>query len=36
MIGDVVFDKCDISILVSADSDLIPPINFIKEFNPLS
>lgn len=34
MIGDVVFDKCDISILVSADSDLIPPINFIKEFNP--
>ncbi len=35
MIGDVVFDKCDITILVSADSDLIPPINFIKEFNPL-
>lgn len=36
MIGDVVYDKCDISILVSADSDLIPPINFIKkEFNPL-
>jgi len=34
MIADVVFDKCDISILVSADSDLIPPINFIKEFNP--
>jgi len=30
MIGDVVHDRCDISILVSADSDLIPPINFIR------
>jgi uncharacterized LabA/DUF88 family protein len=31
MISDVVNDKCDISILVSADSDLIPPIELIKE-----
>ena len=28
MIRNVVFDKCDITILVSADSDLLPPINF--------
>jgi len=34
MIADVVNDKCDISILVSADSDLIPPIEFIREFKP--
>jgi uncharacterized LabA/DUF88 family protein len=32
MIRDVVLDKCDISILISADSDLIPPINFIREY----
>lgn len=35
MISDVVKDKCDMSILVSADSDLIPPIEFIKDFKPL-
>lgn len=35
MIGDVVKDKCDLSILVSADSDLMPPIEFIKEYKPL-
>jgi uncharacterized LabA/DUF88 family protein len=35
MINDVVLDRCDITILVSADSDIIPPINFIKEFKPL-
>lgn len=34
MIADVVNDRCDISILVSADSDLIPPIDFIKEYKP--
>ena len=35
MIRDVVLDRCDVSILVSADSDLNPPIDFIKEYNPL-
>lgn len=35
MIRDVVLEKCDISILVSADSDLIPPIDFIREINPM-
>lgn len=34
MISDIVNDKCDISILVSADSDLIPPIEFIQEYTP--
>lgn len=34
MIGDVVNDRCDVSILVSADSDLLPPIEFIREFKP--
>lgn len=34
MISDVVNDICDISILVSADSDLIPPIEFIRNFKP--
>ena len=34
MIADVVSEKCDISILVSADSDLIPPIDFIRSFKP--
>lgn len=34
MIADIVNDKCDISILVSADSDLIPPIEFIREIKP--
>ncbi|MDH7463713.1 NYN domain-containing protein [Chitinophagaceae bacterium 26-R-25] len=32
MIQDVVNDKCDITILVSADSDLVPPIEFIRKF----
>jgi uncharacterized LabA/DUF88 family protein len=35
MIRDVVLDRCDMSILVSADSDLIPPLEFIKEYDPL-
>lgn len=34
MIRDVVQEKCDSSILVSADSDLIPPIEFIREYKP--
>jgi len=34
MIRNVILEKCDISILVSADSDLTPPIDFIREFNP--
>jgi uncharacterized LabA/DUF88 family protein len=34
MLRDIVLDKCDISILVSADSDLTPPIDFIKEYKP--
>jgi uncharacterized LabA/DUF88 family protein len=34
MISDVVNDRCDISILVSADSDLVPPIEFIREHKP--
>lgn len=34
MIRDVVLDKCDLSVLISADSDLIPPIDFIKEYKP--
>jgi len=34
MIRDVVLGNCDISILVSADSDLIPPIDFIREIKP--
>ena len=33
MISDCVYDDCDISILVSGDSDLTPPIDFIKNHN---
>ena len=35
MIRDVVLERCDLSILISADSDLIPPIDFIKEYKPI-
>lgn len=35
MIRDVVLDRCDITILVSADSDLVPAFNFIREYKPL-
>lgn len=34
MIRNVILDKCDISILISADSDLVPPIDFIREQKP--
>jgi uncharacterized LabA/DUF88 family protein len=35
MIRDVVLERCEVSVLVSADSDLIPPIDFIRELNPM-
>lgn len=35
MIRDVVLERCEVSVLVSADSDLIPPIDFIKEYKPI-
>jgi uncharacterized LabA/DUF88 family protein len=35
MIRDCVLNRSHIAILISADSDLIPPINFIKEYNPI-
>lgn len=34
MIRNVIQNKNDISILVSADSDLLPPINLIRELEP--
>jgi uncharacterized LabA/DUF88 family protein len=34
MISDVLENRCDISILVSADSDLVPPIEFIRQIKP--
>lgn len=34
IISDVYNKKCDITIIVSADSDLIPPIELIKEIAP--
>jgi Uncharacterized conserved protein len=35
MLADVYQKKCDITMLVSADSDLVPPIERIKEFDPV-
>ena len=34
MIKNVIQNKNDVSILVSADSDLLPPINLIRELEP--
>ncbi len=34
MIRNVVLEKNEISVLISADSDLIPAIDFIREYNP--
>jgi uncharacterized LabA/DUF88 family protein len=34
MIRDVVLDRCDISILITADRDLTPAVDFIKEYKP--
>ena len=32
MIRDVVLNRADISIIISADSDLTPPFDFVREF----
>ena len=34
IISDAFNKRCDIAIIVSADSDLIPPIELIREINP--
>ncbi len=34
ILSDSYNNRCDISIIVSADSDLVPPIELIREFNP--
>ena len=34
MLADVYQERCDITMLVSADSDLVPPIERIKEIAP--
>ncbi len=34
MISDVFNNRCDISIIVSADSDLVPPVKLIREIKP--
>jgi uncharacterized LabA/DUF88 family protein len=34
MLADVYQERCDVTVLVSADSDLVPPIERIKERNP--
>ncbi|HWY11716.1 MAG TPA: NYN domain-containing protein [Bacteroidia bacterium] len=33
LIMDCVYDNCDISVLISGDSDLTPPLEFIKTHN---
>jgi uncharacterized LabA/DUF88 family protein len=35
MIRNVFLELCDVSILVSADSDLLPAIRLIREISPL-
>jgi len=35
IIADAYNNRCDVSILVSADSDLIPPIELLREIKPL-
>lgn len=35
ILSDAYKKRCDIAIIVSADSDLIPPVELIREFNPL-
>ena len=34
MLADVYQKRCDVTILISADSDLVPPIERIKEISP--
>lgn len=33
LIADCIYNNCDVSILVSGDSDLTPPLEFIKKHN---
>ena len=35
MLADVYNKKCDLTVLISADSDLVPAIERIKEINPM-
>ena len=35
IIADAYNDRCDVSIIVSADSDLVPPIELLREIKPL-
>lgn len=35
ILSDAFNKRCDVAIIVSADSDLIPPLEMIKTFNPL-
>ena len=35
LIRNVVQDKCDTSIIVSGDSDLLPPLHLMRELSPL-
>lgn len=34
ILSDSYKKRCDIAIIVSADSDLVPPVEMIREFNP--
>jgi len=34
IVADCMHNKCDVSIIVSADSDLVPPIELIREISP--
>ncbi|ABG60591.1 hypothetical protein CHU_3355 [Cytophaga hutchinsonii ATCC 33406] len=31
---DIILEKCDVIILISADSDIVPPIDLIREIKP--
>jgi len=35
MIRDIILEKCDVTILISADSDIVPPIDLIREIKPV-
>ena len=35
IIADAYNNRCDVSVIVSADSDLIPPIELLREIKPL-
>ena len=34
MLADVYLERCDVTLLISADSDLVPPIERIREIKP--